>query len=271
MDMPAGCLDSALDHLRKYLPPIFATFEQADTARVGIVGPLAAQAIHVWAGEAATEGLPPLGIRRLAVAGTEVLLACREAIEGPGYDLYLATDRRNELCSELAASVQEVGGGKVGPATWEIVRVERGIPLFGTDFGEENLAQETGQDDRAISFDKGCYTGQEVVARIHFRGHVNRILRGFRPFGYATPATGDATDPPAAALSVGGRLFEADRARALITSSADSPRFGPIALGLARTEIEPGRLLALEPGADEVVELVELPFDRPSVLAKAQS
>lgn len=263
MDMPASCLDLALAHLRKYLPPIFATFDVMDACRLDIVGPAAAQAVEAWAGEAVTEGLSPLSSRPMVVAGTEVLLARREAIEGPGFDLYLAKDRRDELRAELAASVHEVGGGEVGLAAWEIVRVERGIPLFGTDFGEENLAQEAGQDDRAISFDKGCYTGQEVVARIHFRGHVNRILRGFRPVGAATDA---ATGSPVASFTVGQSLFEADRERGVITSSVESPRFGPIALGLARTELEPGRRLALAQSGDDVVELVELPFDGPSDL-----
>lgn len=255
MDMPASCLESGVAHLRKYLPPIFATFHETDTCRLGVVGPSAAAAIECWAGASVTDGLDPLESRPLDVEGRDVFLARREVIEGPGFDLYVSAEDRADVLSGLAASVSDLGGREVGPEAWKIVRVERGIPVFGSDFSEEDLAQETGQDGRAISFEKGCYTGQEVVARIHFRGHVNRVLRGFR---LVDPSAGTSGAPT---LAPGGVLFEADRERGVITSPVDSPRFGPIALGLARTEIEPGCRLALEPSGDEVVEIVELPFD----------
>jgi folate-binding protein YgfZ len=255
MDMPASCLDSGLAHLRKYLPPIYARFDVTDTCRLGVVGPLAAVAIDSWAGASVTEGLDPLEFHPFEVEGREVLVARREVIEGPGFDLYVSAEDREDVRSGLAAAVSELRGGAVGPEAWEILRVERGIPVFGRDFSQEDLAQETGQDSRAISFDKGCYTGQEVVARIHFRGHVNRILRGFRLLD-------PSADPSRAPTLTAGRpLFEGDRERGLITSPVHSPRFGHIALGLARTEIEPGRRLSLEPSGPEVVEISELPFD----------
>jgi len=255
MDMPASCLESGLAHLRKYLPPIFAKFDETDTCRLGVVGPLASAAIDGWAGAAVTEGLEPLESRPLDVGGRDALLARREPVEGPGFDLYVSAEDREDVRSGLVDSVLELGGREVGPEAWEILRVERGIPVFGRDFSEENLAQETAQDARAISFDKGCYTGQEVVARIHFRGHVNRILRGCRLVDPSADPSGGPT------LAAGRPLFEGDRERGVITSPVDSPRFGHIALGLARTEIEPGRRLALEPSGDEVVEIMELPFD----------
>lgn len=257
LDMPSSCLEPAVAHLRKYLPPIFATFEETDTCRLGVVGPLAAAAIGAWAGASVSADLGPLASQPLQVEGSQVLLARREAIEGPGYDVYVSEAEREEVRSGLSASVLEVDGREIGLDSWEILRVERGIPAFGKDYGVENLAQETGQDARAISYDKGCYTGQEVVARIHFRGHVNRILRGFR---LADLAAGHSAAPT---LAVDQPLFEADRERGAITSSVDSPRLGRIALGLARTEMEPGRRLALEPSGDEIVEIVELPFEPP--------
>ena len=255
MDVPASCLESGLAHLRKYLPPIFARSDETDTCRLGVVGPRAAAAIDGWAGASVTEGLDPLDSRPLDVAGRDALLARREVIEGPGFDLYVSADDREDVHSGLLDSVLELGGREVGPEAWEVLRVERGIPVFGRDFSEENLAQETAQDARAISFDKGCYTGQEVVARIHFRGHVNRILRGCRLVDPSADPSGGPT------LAAGRPLFEGDRERGLITSPVASPRFGHIALGLVRTEIEHGRRLALEPSGDEVVEIVELPFN----------
>jgi folate-binding protein YgfZ len=255
LDMPSSCLESGLAHLRKYLPPIYARFDETETRRLAVVGPLASAAIDDWAGAAVTEGMDHLESRPVEVAGKDALLARREVIEGPGLDLYVSAEDREDVRSGLLASVLELGGREVEPEAWEILRVERGIPVFGSDFSEENLAQETGQDARAISFDKGCYTGQEVVARIHFRGHVNRTMRGFRLVAPSSSHSGGPT------FAAGQPLFEGDRERGLITSIVDSPRFGRIALGLARTEMEPGRRLALDPSGDEVVEIVSLPFD----------
>ena len=255
MDMPVSCLDSALAHLRKYLPPIYATFNETDTRRLAVVGPLAAAAVDGWAAADVTDGLKPLQSRSLKIRGTNVLVARREEIEGPGFDLYVPADAREDVRSRLATAVSERGGREVSPSAWEILRVERGIPAFGVDFSEDDLAQEAGQDARAISFDKGCYTGQEVVARIHFRGHVNRVLRGFRQ---VRPSAGPSSSPN---LEPGRPLFDGTRERGVITSAVDSPRFGRIALGLARAEIEPGRRLAFEPDGDGLVEMVELPFE----------
>jgi folate-binding protein YgfZ len=259
MDVPASCRESALAHLRKYLPPIFAQFDETDTCRLAVVGPLAAAAIDGWAGASVTEGIDPLESRPLDVEGKELVLARREVIEGPGFDLYVSAEDREDVRSGLLDSVLELGGREVGPEAWEVLRVERGIPVFGRDFSEENLAQETAQDARAISFDKGCYTGQEVVARIHFRGHVNRILRGCRLDDPSADPSADPSGRPS--LAAGRPLFDGDRERGLITSPVDSPRFGRIALGLVRTEIEPRRRLALESSGEEVVEIMELPFD----------
>ena len=65
-------------------------------------------------------------------------------------------------------------------AAFETLRIEAGTPLFGVDFNDNNLPQEVGRDDRAISFTKGCYLGQETVARIDALGHVNQQLAGVR-------------------------------------------------------------------------------------------
>src|SRR5262249_42719895 len=97
-------------------------------------------------------------------------------------------------------------------------------PVFGKDITDKNLPQEIGRDDRAISFVKGCYLGQETVARIDALGHVNQLLKGLR-FGAESPA------PPS------GSLLERDGKRVgVITSIAFSPTYNaPVALGLIRT------------------------------------
>jgi folate-binding protein YgfZ len=99
------------------------------------------------------------------------------------------------VAEELTARLLGVSGGQgvrpVGPAALEVVRAEAGIPLYGQDFGAENFPQESGLEARAVSYTKGCYLGQEVVARIHFRGGVHKGLAGLVfPAGDAVPAAG---------------------------------------------------------------------------------
>ncbi|HEX2410470.1 MAG TPA: folate-binding protein [Solirubrobacteraceae bacterium] len=126
----------------------------------------------------------------------------------------------------------------------EIVRVESGRPRYGLDLDNGVIPQEAGLNERAVSFTKGCYVGQETVARLHYRGKPNRHLRGLRLSADAAP--GDAL-----------RLGE--KAVGKLASVVVSPVHGPIALALVRREAEPGATVAVgEDGAPAVV--VALPF-----------
>lgn len=93
----------------------------------------------------------------------------------------------SEECEEIVVShLQKLGplsGVTLRKIDAEEVRIKEGVPAFGVDFGEEHLAQEAGRPD-ALHFDKGCYLGQEVVARIHFKGHVNKELKAFSVSGH---------------------------------------------------------------------------------------
>ena len=127
----------------------------------------------------------------------------------------------------------------------EIVRVERGRPRFGLDLDESVIPQEAGLNERAVSFTKGCYVGQETVARLHYRGKPNRHLRGLRLS--APAARGDVL-----------RLGEKEVGR--LGSVAVSPVHGPIALALVRREAAPGDTLAVGDGG-VTAEVVDLPFE----------
>jgi folate-binding protein YgfZ len=113
-----------------------------------------------------------------------------------------------------------------------IARIEAGRPEWGVDMDDSLLAQEVDMERlEAISFTKGCYTGQETVARVHYRGHVNRYLRGLRFHEAAFPPLG------AELQDVEGKVV------GQVKSGAISPRRGAIALALVRREIEPGAVV----------------------------
>jgi tRNA-modifying protein YgfZ len=140
----------------------------------------------------------------------------------------------------LAAALRERGATPVPEAAAEIVRVERGRPRYGVDLDDTVIPQEAGLNERAVSFTKGCYVGQETVARLHYRGKPNRHLRGLR---LSTPT------PPRAELRLGERVV------GRLTSSVVSPRLGAIGLALVRREAAPGMTVALDGGHATVVEL----------------
>jgi tRNA-modifying protein YgfZ len=124
------------------------------------------------------------------------------------------------------------------------VRVETGRARHGLDMSEENLPAEAGIVERSVSFTKGCYVGQEPVARMHYKGHPNRHLRGLRLSETA---------------SRGVALVASGKEVGRVTSTALSPALGPIALALVRREVAPGDEVSVgEDGLTATV--VELPF-----------
>ena len=126
------------------------------------------------------------------------------------------------------------------PELHEILRVEAGMGAFGVDFGTRDLPQEAGLT-RVVSVTKGCYVGQETVARIHFRGHVNRVLRTLY-FDHGDPA----------ALVGRGLLYEGAPA-GRVTSAVLSPRLGTVGLGMVRVEPPEGARLEVEDGPAAIV------------------
>ena len=157
-----------------------------------------------------------------------------------GIDLMCAAEDTGTLAGALRAR----GALPVGEAAAECVRIEHGRPRYGIDMDDSVIPQEAGLNERAVSFTKGCYVGQETVARLHYKGRPNRHLRGLRVSGVA--ASGDD-------------LRLEDRAVGCLGSFASSPRLGPIALALVRREVEPGALVSVgEHGAS--ARVVDLPF-----------
>ena len=126
----------------------------------------------------------------------------------------------------------------------EVIRVESGRPRFGIDMGSEHMPAEAGIVERAINFEKGCYIGQEPVARLHYRGKPNRALRGLRLSGPASP---------------GEPLLLGEKEVGTVGTTCLSPAHGAIALAIVRREADVGAHLGVGDGST-TAEVVELPF-----------
>jgi folate-binding protein YgfZ len=176
--------------------------------------------------------------RELELAG----VGCRAVATQVGVDLICPEARS----ADVARTLIEAGAERVSEAAAEILRVEAGRPRFGHEIKPGTLTQEAGINDRAVSFTKGCYIGQETVARLHYKGKPNRHLRGLR---LETPVADD--DP----------IVLEDRELGRIGTAVVSPASGPVALAVIRREAEPGA--TVEVGDDRVAATVaELPFVR---------
>jgi len=149
----------------------------------------------------------------------------------------------------LSAALLARGAVPVGEAAAECLRVEHGRPRYGVDLDDTVIPQEAGLNERAVSFTKGCYVGQETVARLYYKGKPNRLLRGLRTSGPA---------------STGEELRLGERVVGRIGSTALSPGLGPIALALVRREAAPGAVVQVGEGTASA-EVVELPFPSASL------
>src|SRR5438128_1217580 len=162
-----------------------------------------------------------------------------------------------EAAALLAARLEAAGAVVTGPAALELSRILAGWPRLGAEVDEKTIPQEVRLDEiGGVSYTKGCYTGQETVARLHFRGHVNRQVRGllFDP------------EPPAAPAEGWSAVTYVDRDVGRVTSLAFVPETGVagagrwIGLALIRREVEPGSVVRAS-GRD--ARVVDLPFTFP--------
>ncbi|HEY3435311.1 MAG TPA: glycine cleavage T C-terminal barrel domain-containing protein, partial [Solirubrobacterales bacterium] len=159
---------------------------------------------------------------------------------GEGVDLIVPVAERDRVHAALTGA----GAVEVSPEAAEIVRIEAGRPRFGAEMGTETMPAEAGIVERAVSFTKGCYIGQETVARLHYKGRPNRHLRGLRFSALAQP---------------GESLVLGEKEVGTVGSAALSPALGPVGLAILRREAEPGATVAV--GEDGVTaEVVALPF-----------
>jgi folate-binding protein YgfZ len=224
--------------------------------RLTVAGPLAARVVagvlsgagQPGPGEDELAGWPEFRSVRASFLGELALVAASRETGEPGFDLYVERPRVQDLAAALVAA----GATPAGPADWEVLRVEAGRPAFGIDMDADTIPLEAGIEDRAISFTKGCYPGQEVVIRILHRGQgrVARRIAGLRVTGDAVPDHGD-------------EVRAGDRDAGRITSAVWSPRAGgPLALAMVHRDfLAPGTGLSILHGDETLTAtVVTLPF-----------
>ncbi len=182
----------------------------------------------------------PAGVEHDHVAASVAGAPARLIRTDVGIDVLCAAE---DLDAARAAFVA-AGAAEIGEEAAECLRIESGRPRYGVDLDESVIPQEAGLNARAVSFTKGCYVGQETVARLYYKGKPNRELRGLSS---KTP------------LAVGSELVFEDRTVGTVTSAAVSLTRGPIALALVRREAPVGSVVRTADGDSAVV--CELPFD----------
>jgi folate-binding protein YgfZ len=231
LDTEPEALAATRRHLEMYSigREVKVTDVSEERAILSLIGP---RAVEV----AGTAALPENACEASTVAGVECLAVGTRV----GIDLIAAAADAGRLHDALG----DAGAVEVSPAAAEILRIEAGIPRFGAEMGTATMPAEAGIVADAVSFTKGCYIGQETVARLHYKGRPNRHLRGLR---LSAPAE------PGAALVLG------EKEVGKLGSAAVSPALGPIGLAILRREAEPG--LTLSVGEDGVTaQVVDLPF-----------
>src|SRR3954468_2353744 len=232
IDTPAAAAPGWKEMVRKYVNPRLAPYHDVTTelADIGVFGRAARGAVAraIGADERDLAALAPYShVTRPFENGIAIIARVPE-MDMDGYEIFVPADSAAPLRSKL----QSIGISAGSRETWEIARVESGRPEWGVDMDESTLPQEANFDELgAISYTKGCYIGQETVARVHFRGHVNRFLRRLRFVTRPAP-------PKGAEL-----VDETGKVIGDIRSSALSPRYGGVALGMVRREVLPGTTL----------------------------
>jgi tRNA-modifying protein YgfZ len=239
LDAVAGQTERLIAHFERYVirEDVSVRDRTAEWADLLIGGPQADDLLDSLALHAPLE---PLAHTEAAFRGNRLFIR-RVDLVGPESFL-IACERRAAV--EIVAALANAGAVRAGFAAFEAARIESGTPVFGQDITEKNLPQEVNRDAQAISLNKGCYLGQETVARIDALGHVNKVLCGVRFYGKELPASGSELTAEGGAVGT-------------VTSATYSPRLeAPLALAYVRSsQTARGTKLSSQAGPAEVVAL----------------
>lgn len=225
-----GSAERIMAHLSRYQISEDVAFHDASTERslLLVAGPQAAIALAN-----AGQNVQTLTAGKLRLTEAEEIAGtiCRNDFLGiPGFLIACPREQAGDWLSRL----ESAGARRAGSAAFEALRLEACFPIYGVDISEANLAQEVNRTSRAISFSKGCYLGQEPIARIDAMGHVNQQLRGIRLLESGLPVAGaeifavEGEPRKIGLVTSAGRCPETGRALALgyLKRNFDTPGLG---------------------------------------------
>lgn len=232
VDTSAAAAPGWKDMVRKYINPRLAPYHDvtSELSDFGVFGRSARAILSRALGidDRDLAALPPYGSIARPFGDARAIIARVPEMDIEGFEIFIPGKTADSLRAALASAGAFAGSKE----TWEIARIESGRPQWGVDMDDSTLPQEANLDELgAISYTKGCYIGQETVARVHFRGHVNRTLRRLRFVTRPAPLQGAEL------------VDEAGKVIGDIRSVALSPRYGGVALGMVRREVQPGATL----------------------------
>ncbi len=253
LDFLENLKGTILAHLNRYLvaDEVEITDRSNEYGTLSVQGPQSETLLRKLVGQAEFPE-QPLQHAMVNVEATNICMVHASHTGETGFDLIAPIASLPAIAQRLTAIGKGFSAVWVGEEAQEILRVEAGIPRYGVDFTEDNLLLEVGLDN-AVSFNKGCYLGQEVVERIRSRGHVNKKLVGLSLEGQESASPGDV-------------ITVADKAVGTITSSVHSPAVGkPIALGYVHKDYwEPDTRVGVNhQGISIGARVADLPFVRP--------
>jgi len=228
LDFEPGYTDAVAQRLEKFI--IADDVQIVDAAPhyglLSVQGPRAVEAIGQLGLTIDLPGKPYESVTIKDATLGEIYLMNLPRLGSAGFDLFVPTASLGAVADKLVAAVKQIGGRACGWDALEIARVEAGLPRFGADMDETTLPPEAGLEARAISYNKGCYIGQEVIARIRTYGQVAKSLQCLR-----------LADNLAALPMKGDKLFRDGKEVGFVTSVVFSPALkANLALGYVRRE-----------------------------------
>jgi tRNA-modifying protein YgfZ len=248
LDVTPGFNEKVLHHLDKHLisEAVELTDQTGRFAQLHLAGPKAKSVLEAALGEPVPDLAEFLHMERTFGSTATCSVRRHDPLGMTGFDLVCLNERGEGVWRMLKAA----GAVPAGQAVWETLRIEAGTPVYGTDIGEDRFVMEVARAQRAVSYSKGCYLGQEPIVMARDRaGFVNRAFLGVKVL-------------EGVPLSAGTKLVRDNTDVGLITSSVHSPRLNaPLALGyIRRGHQEPGlRLHAETSDGGRPVEVLPFP------------
>jgi folate-binding protein YgfZ len=261
LDVPAVAREAVFERLSNFIIMEDVTLEDVTdtTARIGLHGPQAFDVLSACvtfsSDEDAARARTLAGHASVMAGNGDVLIAGSREVGAFGYDVYVDRAASATLIDALRAA----GAADIDAEAWHTLRVEAGRPLFGVDMTTDTIPLEAGIEDRAISFTKGCYVGQEIIIRVMHRGH-GRVARKLVGLTMDTDADAKAVHAGAGAPI---QSAAADREIGHVTSAAYSPALQRwIAMGYVHRDfIEPGTAVLIGAAAATVAALPFISYE----------